>query len=93
MRIDVAKKAAALLERIEELENVVMKLERIKEGDSFKLSAEFSDPLTLTENAEIKFDDGHLSTEIFKQNTIDYAINNFNIELDELKEDLEKLES
>ncbi len=93
MRIDVAKKAAALLERIEELEEVVLKLERIREGKSFRLSTVFIDPKYGEETVGIAFKEGCLSTEIFQQNTIIYAINNFNIELNELKEDLEKLKS
>ena len=90
MKIDIAEKGAALLERIKELESVIFKLEQIIEGESFSVSG-VNNKIT-TQSIEINFNEGKLSTEIFKQNILDYAINNFNIELGELKQELESLE-
>ncbi len=91
MKFDIAQKAAALLERIEELEKVILDLERLREGKYFKLSTVVLDPKRGGEEIEIVFNEGKLSTEIFQQNIIDYTINNFNIELNELKQELEEL--
>lgn len=94
MREDIAKKAASLLERIENLEVTIFKLEQIKNGISFKLSGVVmnkSKTSSKTGEIKIEFPEGKLSSEIFKQNIISYTIDNFNVELEELKQELEDL--
>lgn len=91
MRIDIAQQAAALLERIQELENTILQLERIKDGKSFKVSTVFIDPKHGAQEVEVELREGKLATEIFQQNILNYTIDNFNVELEELKEELEEL--
>jgi len=91
MRIDIAQQAASLLERLEELEETILQLEQIKDGKSFKVSTVFVDPKYGAQEAEIELKEGKLATEIFKQNILLYTIDNFNVELQELKEELENL--
>ena len=88
MRIDIAQQAASLLERLDELERTILQLEQIKDGKSFKVSTVFVDP---TREVEIELKEGKLTTEIFQQNILSYTIDNFNVELQELKEELENL--
>lgn len=91
MRIDTAQKAAALLERIQELENVILRFEQMRDAKSFKLSAVSIDHKHGAIETEIDFVEGKLPTEIFQQNILNYTIDNFNIELNDLKEELENL--
>lgn len=91
MRIDIAQKAAALLERIEELEKTILQLERIRQGKSFKVSTVFIDPKQGAQEVEVELREGKLATEIFQQNILNYTIDNFNVELNELKDELEEL--
>lgn len=91
MRLDVAQKAASLVERIEDLEKIILQLEQMRDGKSFKVSTVSIDPKHGAQEVEVEFREGTLSTEIFSQNIIDYTINNFNVELEELKQELEEL--
>lgn len=91
MRLDLAQKAASLLERISELENVILKLEQISHGRSFKLTTILFDHHGGAEEIMVEFKEGKMATEIFQQNILQYAIDNLNIELGELKEELENL--
>lgn len=91
MRIGIAQQAAALLERIEEMESIILQLEQIRGGKSFKVSSVFIDPKHGAQEIEVKFEEGKLSTEIFQQNILNYMIDNLNVELQELKEELEIL--
>jgi len=91
MRIDIAQQAAALFERINELENTILQLERIRDGKSFKVSTVFIDPKIGAQEVEIELKEGKLTTEIFQQNILGYMIDNFNIELKELRDELDEL--
>jgi len=91
MRIDIAQQAAAFLEKIEELENIILQLERIKEGKSFRVSTVFIDPHQGAQEVEVELKEGKLPTEIFQQNILGYMIDNFNVELQELRDELEEL--
>lgn len=88
MRYDTAIVASSLIERINDVEGVILKLEKIKESANFKLIGYDDD---YEKELSIEFKKGHLSTEIFKQNIIEYTINNLNIELVELRNELEEL--
>lgn len=90
MRLDIAKTAAFLLERIEDLEKIISQFEQLKESKFFEISNVSNIPKIGVE-LNIKFKEGKLSTEIFKQNILVYAIDNFNVELSEVREELEKL--
>lgn len=91
MRFDIAQKAASLVERIEDLESVILHLEGMREGKSYKLSTVTLNPKHGAEELEFEFKEGKLSTEIFQQNIIEYTINNFNVEMEELKQELDDL--
>lgn len=91
MKSDIAKKAASLIERIEDLERVVLELERMRDARDFKISAVIVDQKHGAEEIDIEFKNGDLSTEIFQQNILDYTINNFNVELNEFRQELEEL--
>jgi len=87
MNIEIAKKAASLIERIDEIEKIIFELENVKNGKEFNISTIF----TTGAKTEIFFKEGKLSTEIFKQNIINYMIDNFNVELKELVDELDEL--
>jgi len=91
MRIDIAHQAAALLERIQELEDIILQLERIRSGKSFKISTIFIDPNHGTQEIDVELKEGKLTTEIFQQNILVYTIDNFNVELQELNVELQEL--
>lgn len=92
MRLDLAQKAASLLERITELEETIFKLEELRNGKSFELSSNITNHDITNYSVVVEFKEGHLPNEIFKQNILEYAIDNFNVELNELKDELENLE-
>ena len=91
MRLDIAQKAASLIERIEDLEKTVLQLEQMRDGKSYKISTVSIVPKHGAHEVEVELVEGKLSTEIFQQNILDYTINNFNVELTELKQELEEL--
>ncbi len=91
MKIDIAQQAAALLERIQEMEATILQLEQIRNGKSFSISSVFVDPKSGVQEIKVELKEGKLSTEIFQQNILTYAIDNFNVELQELKVELEEL--
>ena len=86
MKEDLAKKAASLIERIEELEKTIFKLEELKAGTNFKITS-----VVKAKQIQVEFPTGKLSSEIFQQNILNYTIDNFNIELKELKQELDDL--
>jgi hypothetical protein len=73
------------------LEDVILKLEQISHGKSFKLTAVLIDHTHGAEELTVELKEGKMPTEIFQQNILVYAIDNLNIELGELKEELENL--
>jgi competence CoiA-like predicted nuclease len=91
MRIDIAQKAASLIERIEDLEKTILQLEQMREGTSYKVSTVSIDPKHGAQEVKVELKEGKLSTEIFQQNILGYTIDNFNVELEELKQELEDL--
>ena len=90
MKLDVAKRAAAILERIDDLEQIIQNLEQMREAHSYKIESITTTPRGMKE-VKVDFFEGKLSTEVFKQNVLAYAIDNFNIELNEIRDELEEL--
>jgi len=81
--------AAGLIYRIDKLEKTIFELQSITKCDKFKITGQSSDKLFNI--SEVELNTGDISTEVFSQDILEYFINTLNLELNELRENFDKL--
>ena len=85
---------ASIVDKIEKIENVIFKLESIKDKKSYIIASSDEDEINIK---DIKLEDclvlnlNNISTEIFKQSVLEFLIDTLNLELKDLIEELDKI--
>lgn len=81
--------AAGLVYRIDKIEKTIFELQSISRCDKFKISGYQSH--TTFKSDEVELNTGDIATEVFSQDILEYFINTLNLELNELRENFDKL--
>jgi len=81
--------AAGLLYRINNTEKTIFELQAINKCNEFKIIGINS--INGFRVGDVELNTGDISTEVFSQDILEYFINTLNLELNELRENFDKL--
>jgi len=81
--------AAGLVYRIDKIEKTIFGLQQLTKCDKYKIIGYQSQRMINID--EVELNKGDISTEVFTQDILEYFINTLNLELNELRENFDKL--
>jgi len=86
--------AAGIAERMDKLEKTIFGLQEIQNKKTFKILAtnesEFAE-VPVEGECEVNLRENEIATEVFIQGTLQYYIDNLNLELNELRKSFEEI--